>query len=66
VDQDGEVVFAVAGEVGDNCFARFGQVAAPAAKGAFLKNLPAVGRYELMLCTEDYEVEVVACRFEKD
>src|ERR1044071_9078660 len=66
VDEDSEIVFAVAGEVGDNGFAGFGKIAATIAEGAFLEDLPAVGRDEFVVGVEDDEVEVVAGCLKKD
>ena len=66
VDEDDEVVLAVAGHVGHDGFARFGEIGAAAAEGALLEDLPAVGRDQLVAGVEDDEVEVVPGGFQED
>jgi len=45
VDEDDEIVFAIAGHVRDSSFAWFGQITPAAAEGAFLEDLPAIRRH---------------------
>ena len=58
VDEDDEIVLAVTGHVGHGGFVRLREISA-AAEGAFLEDLPAVGRHQLVAGVEHNEVKVV-------
>ena len=66
MDEDDEVVLAVAGYIGNERLARFGGVAAAVAEGALLEDLPAVRGRELRRLVEGHDVEVVLRGFEED
>ena len=66
MDEDDEVVLAVAGHVGHGGFAGLWEIAAATAEGALFKHLPPIGRNELAVGVEDDEVEVVPGGFEED
>ena len=66
MDEDDEVVFVVARNIGNHGFARFRKIAATAAEGAFFEDLPAIGGDEFVMRIEDDEVEVVMRGFKKD
>src|SRR5439155_10016581 len=66
VHQDDQVVFAVTAYVCNQRFTWFGQVAASAAEGPFLKDLPPTGWGQLMRRLERHDVEIVLGGFQKD
>ena len=49
MDEDDEVILAVASDVGDLSFARLGEISAATTEGALLEDLPAVGRDQLVV-----------------
>ena len=53
VNQHDEIVFPITGNVSHDCFPWLGQITAPAAEGFLFKNLPAIGRYQLVGAVED-------------
>src|SRR2546430_14153090 len=59
VDHHSQIVFAIAGEIGDDSFTRFGQIAAATAKSALLKYLPAIGRNQFVIGIEEDEIEII-------
>src|SRR5262245_19945300 len=67
VDEQGQVVLAVAGQVHNQGLARFALVGtAAAAEGALLEHLPAVGRLEFPIGLENDQVHMAAGGFEED
>ena len=59
VDDQEEVVAAVAGDVGDHRLPRFRNLVAALAEGALLKDRPAVARLQLVRRFEPDEIDVI-------
>src|SRR5579884_2079107 len=59
VDDHHQIIFAVAGHVGHDGFARFGQGTGDAAEGVLFKDLPAEGGHQFVLGVEADDVQII-------
>src|SRR4051794_54712 len=66
VHHEHQVIAAVACDIDNERFARFGLIAATTPEGPFFKNLPTRRGHQLPIRIKDHDVEIVLCGFEED
>src|SRR5690242_14800376 len=59
MDEHNQIVLPMARHVGHEGLARLRQIAAARAESALFKNLPAIGRHELVVGIENNQIEII-------
>ena len=66
MNQDDQIVLAVAGHVGNEGLARLHVIVAAGTEGALFKHLPAIARHQLVRRGKTDQIQIVPDRFQKD